>query len=114
MYPAQGALYVGQAGRNSALERRIGNDTVPGALDDARKPQSRVRHNVHIRSHTRLDMLQLRLAEICDHPPDASIDKCENLLSYVSVSTLGNDEAGHTCVEWSVDAALVVVVLSIV
>src|SRR5580658_3100171 len=58
-------------------------------------------------------MLQLRLAEIRHHPPDASIDKRENFLSYVSISTLGNDEAGHTGVEWSVDPALVVVVVGV-
>ena len=97
----------------SAKERRIGYNTVPGALDDARKSQARVRHKVHVRSHTRLDMLQLRLAEIRNHPPDASIDKREDLLSYVSIGTLGNDEVGHTRVEWSVDAALVVVVLGV-
>src|SRR6202044_3741098 len=59
----------------------------------------------------RLDVLQLRLAEIRNHPPDPSIDKRENFLSYVSVSTLGNDKARHARVEGSVDVALVVVVL---
>jgi hypothetical protein len=58
-------------------------------------------------------MLQLGLAEIRNHPPDARIDKGENLLSYVSISTLGNDEARHTSVEWSVDAAVVVVVFGV-
>jgi hypothetical protein len=112
--PAQSALYVGQARRDSAPERGIGCNTVPRALDDARKSQSRVRHDVNVRSHAWLDMLQLRLAEIRQHPPDARVDQRENLLSYVSISALGNDEVGYTCVEWSVDAALVVVVLGVV
>src|SRR5208282_2749271 len=74
VYPAQSALYVGKAWRDSALERRIGCNTVPDALDDARKSQSGIRHNVDVRSHARLDMLQLRLSEIRNYPPDASVD----------------------------------------
>ena len=113
MYPAQSALHVRQAGRNSALERGVGDDTIPSTLDDPLKPQARVRHKIHIRSHTRLNILQLRLAKIRNHPPDPGVDQRENLLAYVSIGTFGNDQAGHTCVEWSIDAALVVVVLCV-
>src|ERR1700677_538666 len=113
MYPAQSALYVGQAGRYFANERRIGYNAVPGALDDACKSQVCVRHKVDVRSHTGPDMLQLRLAKIRNHPPDTSVDERETLLPYMSIGTLGNDEIGYTCVEGSVDAALVVVVLGV-
>ena len=75
--------------------------------------QSGVRHEVYLRSHARLNVLQLRLTEIRKHPPHASIDKRENLLSDVSICTLRNHEIGYSCVERSVDAALVVVVLGI-
>src|ERR1700733_16166058 len=113
MHPTQSALYIRQAGRNFAYDRRIGDNAVPGALDDAVKSQSRVRHKVDVRGHAGLDMLQLRLAEIRQHPPDTRVDQSENLLSHVSIGALGNDEVSYTCIEWSVDAALVVVVLGV-
>src|ERR1700722_4263343 len=113
MHPAQSALYIRQAGRNSANDRRIGYNTVPGALDNAVKSKSRVRHKVDVRGHAGLDMLQLRLAEIRQHPPDTRVDQGENLLSHVSIGALGNDEVSYTRIEWSIDAALVVVVLGV-
>ena len=113
VYPAQSALHVGQAGRDSAQDRRIGDHTVAGALDHASKSPARVRHDIHVRDHARLNMFQLRFTEIGKHPPDASVDEREDLLPDVSISTLRNDEIGYARVEWSVDAALVVVVLGV-
>ena len=113
MNPAQSALYLGQARGNSTNGRRIGCNAVPGALDDARESQSRIRHNVNVRRHPRLDVFQLRLAEIRKHPPDASVDQRKALLPYVSIGALRNDEVGDPCIEGSVDTTLIVVVLSV-
>src|SRR5579862_5102870 len=97
-----------------AQDRRIGRHTITCALHDARQSLPWVRHGIDVRGHTRLDVLQLRFSEICQHPPDASIDQRENLLSDMSIGTLGNHQAGYSRVERSVDTALVVVVPSIV
>jgi len=110
VYPAQGALHLRQTGCDSAQDRGVRCNAVTDALDDAGKSRVGGRHDVDIRIHARMNVFELRLAEVGDHPPDPCIDKRENLLPDMGVSAFRNEEVGYPTIKWRVDAGMVVVV----
>ncbi len=69
------------------------------AFDHALKFAARPGHQVNVHWRASLNVPQVRLAEIRDHPPGACIDQRECLLTNMGVGTFGNAQIGYTGVE---------------
>ena len=59
-------------------------------------------------------MVQLRLAKVCDSPPDARVDQSEDVLPSRGVGSFGDSEVRYACVERSNNVRLIIVILGVV
>src|ERR1700727_1406857 len=101
MHPVEGSPYLRQACGHPTLFWKY---AVSDALDYAIESPVWMTHeiNVHLRTHA--NVLQLRLAIVCDHVPGSCIDEREYRGARASVRSLGDVHVRYVSIEWGEDA----------
>ena len=88
VYPVQVALHIGKARRKRANLTGVRLHTKANAIHHTVVAHIGTRQYIYVGVHSGLDMLELGFAKVCYRPPDTRVDKREDLLAFVCISTL--------------------------
>src|ERR1700756_5246302 len=77
VHPVESPLNVGQALCELSDDIGIGSNSKTYAVHHTWKPDVRLRHDVNISLHSRLDVRQLSFAKVSNRPPHARINQRE-------------------------------------
>src|SRR6201984_3917986 len=113
VHPVESPLNVGQSLFELSDDIRVGSNSKTYAVHHTRKLDVRLRHDINISPHSRLDVRQLSFAKVSNRPPYARINQREHLLPHMHVCSFRDRQVRYKSVEGRVHAAVIEIIASV-